>query len=166
MDGVTRQLVLLRHAKSDWSLPEPDIERPLAARGRRDATAAGGWFRAELPGIDVVLCSPAVRARQTWQRAAAGLASRPPVRIEPRIYAATAGTLLAVARDLPASATTAVLVGHHPALADLAALLTGTEVVLKTCAVAAAEFEGGWAELAPGRTTLRAVATIRGAKGR
>jgi phosphohistidine phosphatase len=162
MGGVTRRLAVLRHAKSDWSRPEPDVERPLAARGRRDATAAGGWLRAELPDIDLVLCSPAVRARQTWQRAAAGLPDPPPVRIEPRIYAATADALLAVARDLPPSATTVVLVGHHPGLADLVALLTGTELVLKTCAVAVPEFTGGWPDLGPGRATLRVTAKIRG----
>ena len=67
-----RQLVILRHAKSAWPDGIPDRQRPLAKRGRRDASATGLWLRDELGRLDAVLCSPAERARQTWARVAAG----------------------------------------------------------------------------------------------
>ena len=64
-----RRLVLLRHAKSDWPDDVPDHERPLARRGRRDAPAAGRWLRKSGYVPDLVLCSTARRARETWQLA-------------------------------------------------------------------------------------------------
>src|SRR6202451_4394164 len=91
-EGLGRRLVLLRHAKSDW--PEvADHERPLAKRGRRDAPVVGRWLGASGYVPDAVVCSTAARARQTWELASAGLAAAapgaaPPVRYEPRGYAA------------------------------------------------------------------------------
>src|SRR5690349_19664904 len=77
----TRRLVLLRHAKSEWPEGVPDHKRPLTARGRRDATAAGRWLRAHLDdlghGLDAVACSPAQRTRETWALVAAELADPP-----------------------------------------------------------------------------------------
>src|SRR6478735_578713 len=64
-----RTLVLLRHAKSDWSTGEPDPRRPLAGRGRRQAPEAGRWLAANLDAIDLAVVSPATRARQTWELA-------------------------------------------------------------------------------------------------
>ena len=43
-------LIVLRHGKSDWSGGEPDRERPLAKRGRRQVPEAGAWLAANLPG--------------------------------------------------------------------------------------------------------------------
>src|SRR6266700_6314858 len=87
--GAGRKLVLLRHAKSAW--PDvPDHERPLARRGRRDAPGAGAWLRRAGYLPDLVVCSTARRARETWQLAAAELGASPPVRFEPRVYQASA----------------------------------------------------------------------------
>src|SRR5262245_46601501 len=94
-------LVVVRHAKSDWSHGLPDHERPLAARGRRDAPAIGGWLAGHVGPVDLVLCSPAWRARQTWQLAAARLDPAPPVRQDDRLYGATPTELLTVLVALP-----------------------------------------------------------------
>ena len=61
-----RTLILLRHAKSDWSGEEPDIDRPLAKRGRRQAPDTGRWLARSIHGIDLAVVSPAVRTRKTW----------------------------------------------------------------------------------------------------
>ena len=63
-----RTLVLMRHAKSDYPAGVPDHERPLAPRGTREAGLAGDWLREHAPAIDAVLCSSAVRTRQTLER--------------------------------------------------------------------------------------------------
>src|ERR1035441_6396578 len=89
-----RRLVLLRHAKSAW--PDlPDHDRPLAGRGRGDAPLMGRWLRDTGWIPDLVWCSTAERATQTWRLAAAELGADPPVSYEARMYGATGGGLAA-----------------------------------------------------------------------
>src|SRR6266508_2394367 len=95
-----RTLVVVRHAKSDWTHPVPDEERPLAERGRRDAPATGRWLAEHVGDLDLVVCSPARRARETWRLASAELARKPPVRLDERVYAAGPGRLLTVLAGL------------------------------------------------------------------
>ena len=71
-------LILVRHAKSDWSGTEADIDRPLNDRGRQQAPLVGKWLNHHLPVIDRAVVSPAVRAQATWSLAAEELAVHPP----------------------------------------------------------------------------------------
>lgn len=117
-----RRLILLRHAKSDW--PDvPDRDRPLAKRGRRDAPRIGRWLREHGYQPDVVVVSAATRTRQTWDLVAPELGGSPAVHFEPRAYAASALTLLYLARELPERYRTALLIAHNPGLEDLATSL-------------------------------------------
>lgn len=93
-------LILLRHAKSDWSGGEADIERPLARRGRRQAAEAGRWLAANVPGIDLAVVSPATRTRSTWDVVAGELDRPPEVLVDDRVYAASGDELLEVVRGL------------------------------------------------------------------
>ncbi|HSZ28350.1 MAG TPA: histidine phosphatase family protein [Pseudonocardiaceae bacterium] len=159
---MTRTLILLRHAKSAWPQETSDIARPLAARGRRDAPVVGRWLREHAPKIDLVVCSPAVRAVQTWDLAAAQLDAIPEVRHDEWLYSASAEDLLTTTQELPDEASTAVLVGHNPGLEDFLTLLTGVAEPLKTSAIAVVTAPGGWGKTRPGSWTLRALATPRG----
>jgi len=159
--ATNRTLVLLRHAKSDWSRDLPDERRPLAGRGRREAPLAGRWLREHQPGIDLVLCSTAVRARQTWRLAGAELDPVPEARYDERLYGAAAGELLAVVRALPAEVGTALLVGHNPGISDLVGLLTGEPTELKTSSIAVLGWTGEWGNAAPGHVTGAAFASPR-----
>src|SRR5580765_6458176 len=96
-----RTLILLRHGKSDWSGDEPDIARPLAARGRRQAPDAGRWLATHVGSIDLAVVSPAVRARSTWDLVSAVLDVPPRRRIDERVYGASDRELLGVVRELP-----------------------------------------------------------------
>jgi phosphohistidine phosphatase len=177
-----RTLVLFRHAKSAW----PDVadhDRPLARRGIRAAPVMGRWLREAglLPGQ--VLCSTARRARETWQFAQAGLAATPPVTFDARIYEAAATDLLAVIGEVPPATGTLLLIGHNPAMEDLALLLATASGAaagpgpagaapgdmdaapgdmermrskFPTAAIAVLEFHGAWPELAPARARLTA----------
>lgn len=157
-----RKLILLRHAKSDW----PDVadhERPLAKRGRRDAPAVGHWLAASgyLPGS--VICSTALRARQTWELARSRMLSgvSPVVRYEPRVYGATVLGLLMLVREFDPAWRTAMIVGHNPGLAELAVGLANPDSgavphAFPTAAVAVLRLLGSWAETAPGEATLLA----------
>ncbi len=163
---VTRRLVLLRHAKSDW----PDVadhERPLAKRGRRDSPTVGRWLGRSGYVPDAVVCSTARRARETWELAAAGLAdavpgAAPQVRYEPRVYEATVLGLLMLVREFPDDQHTVLLVGHNPGLAELAVGLAAPPPqppsAFPTAAVAVLGVAGSWAETGPGEARLLAFA--------
>ena len=163
-----RRLILLRHAKSDW--PDvPDRERPLAKRGRRDAPVVGRWLRRHGYLPDVVICSIARRTRQTWERVAPELGGSPSVTFEPRAYAASAQTLLYLVRELPGTCQTAMLIGHNPAIEELASDLAEAPAAagappspglrFPTAAVAVLEFTGDWPDLAPTQARLLSFAT-------
>jgi phosphohistidine phosphatase len=113
----------LRHAKSAW--PDlPDHDRPLAGRGRGDAPLMGRWLRDTGWIPDLVWCSTAERATQTWRLAATELGADPPVSYEPRMYGATGGELAALIRQAPPRMTTLLLVGHNPGIQELALTLS------------------------------------------
>lgn len=118
-----RRLILTRHAKSDWDNPGgPDSERPLNARGRQAARLLGDWLASRGYEPEEVLCSPALRTRQTWEGAeAAVLETRPEVRLEPALYEATPEDMLRVLRG--ASQQTVMMIGHNPAIASFAGML-------------------------------------------
>lgn len=148
-------LVLLRHAKSDWSTGEDDRERPLADRGRRQAPETGRWLAEHGPALDHVVVSPAARARTTWDLVAAELAEVPPSRVDDRVYAASVDELLDVVAGLPEEAGTAVLVGHNPGFEELVERLTGATVALPTSALAVVDVPSPWADVRDASCTLR-----------
>lgn len=154
MPPVQRHLVLVRHAKSAWPSGVPDLQRPLAERGRRDAVAVGRWLRDHGLRPDGTVCSPAERARQTWTRVATELDDPPVAHYDERVYDATAGRLLALVHELPADIGTALLIGHNPDLEELATLLTGRRVEMKTSAVAVVTWPGQWTDATPRAVTL------------
>ena len=151
-----RTLILLRHAKSDWSGDEADIDRPLADRGRRQAPRAGRWLDANVEAIDLAVVSPALRARSTWDLVAAELDTPPETRIDDRVYAASDRELLAVVRELPDDVATAVLVAHNPGIEELASSLTGEWTPMPTSALAVITLPGAWSEAGRHPAVLRA----------
>jgi phosphohistidine phosphatase len=149
-------LLLLRHAKSSWDDPAlPDHDRPLAPRGRRAAKLIGARLRADRTPVSLVLCSSARRAQETVELVA------PPGRIETdnRLYGASADELLRRARQVADDVEAVMLVGHNPAIRELAIELiadAGEEVVGKfpTGALATLTFSGPWHTLGPRGTEL------------
>ncbi|MFI5040261.1 MAG: SixA phosphatase family protein [Acidimicrobiales bacterium] len=122
----TRTLQLVRHAKSSWTDPSlPDLDRPLSARGERAAVALAEHLARGDKRPDVVVCSPAQRARQTLAALQRTLGRGVGVRIEPIVYGGAPDELLEVLRGLPPTAGTAMVIGHNPTIQDLALLLEG-----------------------------------------
>jgi phosphohistidine phosphatase len=135
-----KQLLLLRHAKSDWDdVSLRDIERPLAKRGRRDAPRMGRALKARQVTIDYVLCSPATRARQTMELFTEAAGIKAPVEFEEHIYDAGVADLIKVVRALPDEHTTAILIGHNPGFESLLGRLTGLYHTMPTAALACME---------------------------
>lgn len=165
--------MLLRHAKSDWPPDLPDHDRPLAARGRAEAPAAGEWLRGHGLRPDRVVVSDAVRTRQTWELL--GAAFEPAVAdvvFDRRVYNAPSSALLEVLRETPDEVHTLVLVGHNPGTAQLAAALDDGDPAaaqprarmsekFPTSALAVFDVVGGWDGVRPGATRLSAFAVPR-----
>src|ERR1700758_5195760 len=116
-----RTLLLMRHAKSDYPTGVVDRERPLAPRGIREAGLAGKWLRSSVPPIDAVLCSTAARARQTLLRT--GLDA--PVTFAERLYDAVPGTVIGEINGVDEGVATLLVVGHEPAMSNVALGLAG-----------------------------------------
>ena len=159
-------LITMRHAKSSWQTPTNDSERPLAERGRTDALAAGAIL-AEYP-IDLVWCSSALRARQTWEQACAGGASAERVVIAEGVYQAWADELIAELNLLD-DESTVLIVGHQPTLGDLVATLARPSELTSeaarhypTGAIAVLSYGGKWSTLGPGKATLKRFEIPRG----
>jgi phosphohistidine phosphatase len=147
-------LVVLRHGKSDWSGGEPDLDRPLADRGRRQAPRAGRWLATRLPRIDLAVVSPAARARATWELVAAELDTPPEVTVDDRVYAASGDALVRLVRGWPDDLHRVVLVGHNPGLEDLVETFARRWVPLPTSALAVLEIRGPWSAAGPDSAEL------------
>lgn len=121
----TARLLLMRHAKSDWSSgAHDDFARPLNERGVRDARRMGRWLVDEACLPSTILCSPAQRTRDTLRLLAegAGQALDERSRFVDGLYLATAGGIREVLRARGADDDVMVL-GHNPGLEELLAWL-------------------------------------------
>ena len=146
-----KRLFLLRHAKSSWDDPRlADFDRPLNARGQRAAPLMGRYLRDRKIRPDLILCSPAERARQTVALLAEAAGLSAPLRYDERIYEATATRLAEVVSQADEGAGTLLLVGHNPGLEELLELLTGETRRMPTAALACVQLDTErWAKLAP-----------------
>ncbi len=119
-----RILYLLRHAKSDRSDPGlADSDRPLAARGKRDAPAMGAYMRGHDYLPDLVLCSTAVRTRETWALMQPELGGGIAMECDRKLYLASPEAMLQRLRAVGENVAGVLMIGHNPGLARLAALL-------------------------------------------
>ncbi|ARP69080.1 histidine phosphatase family protein [Streptomyces pluripotens] len=172
--GPLRRLIVLRHAKSAWPEGVGDQRRPLGRRGLRDAPAAGRALAEADCLPDLALCSPAVRARRTWELASAQWGTPPPVRYDRRLYAAGVPALFEVVREVPREVETLLLIGHNPGLEELVLSLAGdglddtlerVRAKFPTSAIAVLAWRGtGWSALAPGAALLTSFIVPRGSK--
>ncbi|WP_432833674.1 SixA phosphatase family protein [Dactylosporangium sp. CA-092794] len=160
---TVRTLILLRHAKAaDPDEYATDIERPLTARGHRDARAAGEWLRGAALAPDAVLCSTAVRTRETLEDL--GLAETPAI-YEQRIYVGPAADTLDLLQQTDPAVATLLLVGHNPTVTDLSDLLAPSALrdrALATSGIAVHRFDTTWRDLAEAEAPLVDQHTARG----
>jgi phosphohistidine phosphatase len=120
-----KTLLLLRHAKSSWTDPLDDHDRPLSGRGGRAARAMAEHMASQGLVPDRVLCSSAVRTSETWALMAPHL-GEPPLETSRTLYLASPGELLAAVRAGAGDAERLLLVGHNPGIEELARALAGS----------------------------------------
>jgi phosphohistidine phosphatase len=161
---VNHTLYLLRHAKSSSDDPTiPDRDRPLAPRGFRACELVAEYLRRHEITPWLVLCSSATRTRQTLEGVSAGFSYPVEALIEHGLYGATAAELLDRLRVVDGSVASVMLIGHNPAIQELATNLvrpTTPPDALRdkfpTAALATLKLASTWTALAPGSATLTA----------
>jgi phosphohistidine phosphatase len=147
-----KRLTLLRHAKSDWSLPgQNDWDRPLNKRGQRDAPDMARRLRARRLKPDLILTSPAVRALTTATVMAREL-KVPAAHViqDERLYLASPADLIAVIRELGGESKHLMVFGHNPGMNECANRLSAGDHIdnLPTCGMFTARFDiRSWADL-------------------
>jgi phosphohistidine phosphatase len=145
-----KTLFLVRHAKSSWGdASMADRDRPLSDRGTRDAPKMGERLAKRDVKPDLILSSPARRARDTAEIIARKLGCKPRnIVVDDRLYAASADELLAVIRGVDDNRACVMVFGHNPELTDLAHRLASDITHMPTSAVAGFTFDTkSWADV-------------------
>jgi phosphohistidine phosphatase len=174
---AARRLHLLRHAKSSWDDASlTDHDRPLAPRGRAACAKLAAYCRTHHIAPDLVLCSSAVRARETLAGIRDGLPADMDVEVEEGLYGAGGHALLERLRAVPEAVGAVLLVGHNPGMEVLAGALADDHpgdhpgdhppvarlwTKYPTGALASFTFDGSWADLEAGSATLTAFVVPR-----
>lgn len=164
---MAKRILLLRHAKADpGASGEADIDRALTTRGQAAAPVMGDYMGSAGWIPERVLCSAARRARETLEALWQGWPGQPPVQVENALYGASPDDLLARLRRLPEEEDSVLLVGHNPAVQQLALDLAGggdpepysaMRAKFPTAALAVLEAElAAWDDLGPGAADLNA----------
>jgi phosphohistidine phosphatase len=160
-----RTLLVLRHAKSDWTHGpgEPDVARPLSARGRRAADTIGRFIAASGNVPDGAVRSPAHRVVETLERAMEAGKWRCAVRESERLYGFAVDAIVDEVRAEDDATSVLLVVGHEPTCAEMVAqLIGGGQVVMPTAALARVDFDAErWSGVAAGGGVLRWLVTPR-----
>jgi len=121
MPNKLRELLLLRHAKSEWKDSElADMDRPLSDRGKKNALKVGKWLKTQALIPDLILVSPARRAQQTLRRICNECPANTVTVNE--LYCAELETLLKILADTP-NTKRVMIIGHNPGLERLLSYL-------------------------------------------
>ncbi|MBC7898498.1 MAG: histidine phosphatase family protein [Saprospiraceae bacterium] len=137
-----KKLFILRHAKSSWDQPDlADFDRPLNHRGLIAAPFMGELIARKKYLPDVIISSPAKRARQTALliKEAAGAAAD--IRYEERIYEASPQALKQIVSELDEDISSVMIVGHNPGIEGFIKYLTGRLEAMPTAALASIKLD-------------------------
>ena len=117
---MARELLILRHGKSDWRVDTDDFHRPLRKRGKTSVVKIAEWIKKRKIVPDYIISSPAVRAADTARRLCMALGlEKSGFDTSEFIYEASVEHLLAVLADCPEDSKRVALVGHNPGLVEL-----------------------------------------------
>jgi phosphohistidine phosphatase len=142
-----KTLYLARHAKSSWKHPElSDIERPLNKRGKRDAPYIGNLLKEKGVKPDILISSPAVRARKTAV-VIAELIDYPKskILIDENIYESSSTELIKIIQSFDDKYNSVMMFGHNPGFTMLNNYLTDSFIDnIPTCGVVGIRFNSSW----------------------
>jgi phosphohistidine phosphatase len=167
------RLHLLRHAKSSRDEGIDDKERPLSRRGRDDSRRIGETLPTGVGTVDLVLCSSALRTRETAELVLAAFKPPPRILYEDALYLAGAKVLLRRLAQLDESAGSVLVIAHNPGLHELAILLAAPDSPdhralaggkFPTGARASLSIDGSWSAIERSRHRLTAYVTPKSAE--
>ncbi|QDS95560.1 phosphohistidine phosphatase [Roseimaritima multifibrata] len=146
---MTKRLILMRHAKSDWGSPElGDHDRPLNARGEASAPKMAEWMQGHGYVPELVLCSTAVRTQQTIERMLPCWKSEVAVYPTRDLYLASPEDMLRTVRSDALDVDSVMVLAHNPGLEMLVERFSGTMLAFPTAAVAVFDCQiERWSEL-------------------
>ncbi|HVE57279.1 MAG TPA: histidine phosphatase family protein [Pyrinomonadaceae bacterium] len=137
-----KTLFVLRHAKSSWENPDwSDFERPLNSHGLDSARFIGGLIYERGLQPQIIVSSPAKRAKQTAVLVKEIAEVSKPVKFDERIYEASPLALFNLIREFDEKWESALIVGHNPGFENLVRMLTGETVSMPTAALARINLE-------------------------
>ncbi len=144
-----KTLYVMRHAKSSWDdASMADFDRPLNERGKQAAPFMGGLMRRRQMLPEIIVSSPAKRARSTAKRVCEGGSLAAEVIFDERIYEASPNALREIVADLDEAYSSAMLVGHNPGMEGFIRYLTGHIEPMPTAAIAVVELDiERWADI-------------------
>src|ERR1041385_1698969 len=153
---MPQTLYLLRHAKSSWKDTSlRDFDRPLKGRGRDAAKQIGKRLGDKKPVAELVVCSPAVRARETAEIVLKHAHLKVEVIFAERVYEASLRDLLHVVAEIPHDKQVAMMIGHNPGFEELVSFLSGEYRRMPTCALAKIRLDvASWKDVRAGEGTL------------
>ncbi|HOF62819.1 MAG TPA: histidine phosphatase family protein [Dermatophilaceae bacterium] len=164
MSDDARQLMLLRHAKAEHTIGVGDHERRLIARGRRDAAEVGAWLLAHKLEPELVICSTAIRTRQTWDAIDHVGVAATEVEYARGVYSAGAAGVLNLIHEADPAVRSILVVGHEPTMSILAERLSEgrgdaealaeLEAGFPTSGIAVLRYAGQWADVDAGGASL------------
>ena len=154
-----KTLFILRHAKSSWDNPDwSDFARPLNHRGLDTAPLMGAVMKENDFDPEIIVSSPALRAKQTADLVKKSAGFRAKVIYDERIYEASALRLLEVVSDIEDYYDSAMIVGHNPGFENLVRILTGKIEAMPTAALAVVDLEiNYWKEITAETGSLRKI---------
>lgn len=170
-----KKLLVLRHGKSSWDDPDiPDQERPLTERGRQAARRMSKYLKDKRLEPSLVMCTSALRARQTLELLTPAFPKGATINIEPRLYSASGDELITRLRRVSQAAPAVLMVGHNPAMQELVLTLASENAKLDsirkkfpTAALAVLDAEiDEWKDLRPSGATLVDFVTPKGLRSK
>ncbi|QBI51993.1 SixA phosphatase family protein [Streptomonospora litoralis] len=154
---MTKRLIVLRHAQAEPLVDGSDHERPLSEEGREQARAAGEYLAAGALFPDHVICSTALRTRQTLELVTEALPHAPSADYERDAYAADVPAILELVSRTDPEVENLLVVGHNPTMAQLVAAFMADEPLISfpTAGLAVVDLEVEWLYAAPGTGAAR-----------
>ena len=155
-----KEIYVLRHAKSSWDNSNlSDFDRPLADRGISDAKKMSNFLKDMNIKIDKVLCSSAIRAKETFDLTADGFNFEiDKATYSDKLYFGDTTTIIQDLKELDESLNNILIVGHNPTLHYLVEILTNESINrFTTCNLATISHNGEWVSLNSQQCSLKSL---------
>ena len=132
-----------------------DFDRPLKKRGRKAADRIGKRMAEENLSTPLVICSPAVRTRETAEIVLESAKLQIEPSFDERIYEASLGELVQIVTEIPDDNEVAIMIGHNPGFEEVQSYFTGEHRRMPTCALAKIRFgDVSWKDVRAGEGSL------------